>query len=105
MELSFQSPTLRAYWTNPSPGELHADEVDAAKQVLEDLAAAASLEDIGFLYDLHYEAGTVTFDAGGRVTVTCSVSVARVSVKSDRVDMSRVTRVQLVSISKFGGAS
>lgn len=105
MELSFQSPTLRAHWTDPSPDDLDAGEVEAAKQVLEDLVAAASLEDLGFLYDLGYEAGTVTFDASGRVTITCLVDPARVRVANDRVDLSRVTRVQLVSINKIGGAS
>ncbi len=105
MELSFHSPTLRAYWTDPSPGDVVVDEVEAGKQVLEDLVAATSLEDLGFFYDLGYDAGTVTFDASERVTITCLVDAARVRVVNNRVDLSRVTRVQLVSINKIGGAS
>jgi hypothetical protein len=105
MELSFQSPTLRAHWTNPSLGELGADELEAGKQVIEDLIAATTLEDLRFVYDLGYEAGTVTFDASERVTITCLVDDGRVSVGEDRLDLSGVTRVQLVSINKIGGAS
>ena len=74
MELSFQSPALRAHWTDPSPSDLDAAEFEAGKQVLEDLVAAASLEDLMFLYDLSYDAGTVAFEAGESVTITCLVN-------------------------------
>lgn len=105
MELSFRSPAMRARWTDPSAGDLAASEIEAAKQVLEDLAAAACLEDLGFLYDLGYQAGTVTFQGSERVTITCLIDTLRVRVVNDRADLSRVTRVQLVSIDKIGGAS
>ncbi|WP_018188535.1 hypothetical protein [Microbacterium sp. 77mftsu3.1] len=105
MELSFLSPALRAYWTEPSPSDKYASAIEAAKHALEDLVAAGSLEDLRFLYDIGYDAGTVTFDTGGGVTITCLVDAARVLIRSDRVDLSRVTRVQLVSIDKIGGAS
>ncbi|WP_150462932.1 hypothetical protein [Nesterenkonia ebinurensis] len=105
MELSFQSPTLRAYWTDPIPGDLDADEIEAGKQVLENLAAASTFEELCFLYELGYKAGAVTFDDGARVTISCLVEASRVRTENGRVDLSRVTRVQLVSINKLGGAA
>lgn len=105
MELSFQSQALREYWTDPAVGDLMADEVEAGKQVLEDLAAAANLEDLNFLYDLEYNAGTVEFYAHERVTVTCQVDASRVRTENDRVDLSRANRVKLLSIEKLGDAS
>lgn len=105
MEVSFQTPELRKYWIDPQGDDLDADTMAIAKQLLEDVATAASPDLLEFVYDVAYRDGTLTFTSDGGVALTCLVDPSRVRAFGDDIDLSHVTRIQVVSIDKIGGGS